>query len=177
MQTNHSSLYTKYPNIFIPHLTDNCVCFPDEWLNVVDHMCSTINTYSSKTNVVVISPRLKYRYMFYVKYWPKLKAFVFKILDPERNYYFMCKKVWVNPAFDNHRINNTLCYKLLNSFNKLAFKFFNGYSFFENQPKFKINEITNTEGNLVLYYSGADNFIRGVISLAQHIIKSKTVIK
>ena len=181
MSIDHSFLHTKYPNIFTSHSNDTCTCFPTEWLQIVDHMCSSINTYLNKTNILVVKPRLKYRYKFYIKYWSKLKAAVFKILNPERNYYIRHNnKLCITPIFDKHRITNTCSFKLLNLFNKLAFKFFNGYSFHEDYTKrveFKIKEITSIDENLVVYYNGGDNFIRGIISLAQHMVKSTTLAK
>jgi hypothetical protein len=181
MITDHSFLHTKYPNIFTPYSNAADTCFPTVWLNIVDHMCSSINVYINSTNILAVKPHLKYRYKFYIKYWPQLKKAVFKILNPERNYYIRYNnKLCINPIFDTHRISNTICYRLLNRFNKLAFKFFNGYSFYEDSTKrleFKIVEITNLDDNLVVNYKGGDNFIRGIISLAQHMVKSTTLAK
>jgi len=181
MNTDHSFLHTKYPNIFTPHSDETDTYFPTEWLNIVDHMCSSINTYFNTTNIMVVKPNLKYRYKFYIKYWPKLRASVFKILNPERNYYIRHNnKLCIAPIFDKHRITNTISFKLLSLFNKLAFKFFNGYSFHEDYTKrieFKIKKISNIDEKLVIAFNGGDNFIRGIISLAQYMVKSTTISK
>lgn len=169
-------LYTKYSNLFDASSSIDLINIPIEWHNIIDNMCGVINQHITESNKLVVIPRLKYRYKFYTKYWIKIRVKINKILDPQKKYYSKYNNnLCTFPIFEQTRINNSLYSKLYKWVDSTAFKFFNGYIFFEKisgPHTFKIKQIKEKYNNLTVYYYNADDYIIGVIGLARHMVKS-----
>lgn len=169
-------LTTKYPKLFDSDTSKQLIYVPVKWHLIVDSMCGVINQHILGPTPLEVIPKLKFRYKLYCKYWVKIRNKVHNIFDPERKYYTKySNQLCISPIFEQYRITNTLNYKLCKWFDSAAFKFFNGYIFFQNvskPTKFKITLISQRHDSLLILYKNADDYIRGVVELSKHMSRS-----
>lgn len=174
--SDKSVLPTKYPKLFNSDTDKQLIYLPEQWYHIVDSMCGVINQYISEPAKLEVIPKLKFRYKLYSKYWNKVRDKVHNLLDPERKYYTKySNQLCISPIFEQYRITNTLNYKLCRWFDSAAFKFFNGYIFFQSVSKptnFNITLISKRYDNIIIVYKNADEYIRGVVDLSKRMCRS-----
>jgi len=175
----------RYPELFNTDaagsiLPADCgIGCPEEWEQIIDDLCGSIVSYTKNTRLCITNPHKKGRIFFYRHIWKPLWLPIYnglhKIIDPYKP--FRPRDVAFRPIPKDveAKVKKSFRYKLDQKLKNLQYGVLCVKDMYIriSPPAVKIVQVKSKFGGLRFYIDGGDDYVRGMIRLAEYLCEQK----